>query len=295
MFLRYFLVILAIFGIFTSLVVIHFLNMPGVVSHPSVPPTVNPFSNSIVASGIVEALNENVSVGIPQAGLITNVFVKVGDTVKADEPLFELDSRDLNAELAIQSSNIGVLEATLRRLEDQLERLKSIKDPRAISQDEIKTRTNDVAIAKTQIEKAKREKEKTQVLIDRLTIRAPREGVVLQVKVRKGEFAALTPTEPAMILGNLNKMQVRVDIDEQNASRLTKNMVAVAFTKNKDKFEIPLTFERIEPYVIPKKSLTGASDERTDTRVLQVIYTFLPPKNFSIYVGQQVDVFIKAN
>jgi len=49
---------------------------------------------------------------------------------------------------------------------------------------------------------------------------------------------------------------------------------------------------RIEPYVIPKKSLTGDNTERVDTRVLQVIYRFERP-SFPIYAGQQVDVFIE--
>ena len=44
---------------------------------------------------------------------------------------------------------------------------------------------------------------------------------------------------------------------------------------------------------MPKKSLTGASAERVDTRVLQVLFGFdrgaLP-----IYVGQQMDVFVEA-
>ena len=51
-------------------------------------------------------------------------------------------------------------------------------------------------------------------------------------------------------------------------------------------------FVRIEPYVIPKVSLTGASTERVDTRVLQVIYKLDRPKDQPLYVGQQVDVFI---
>ncbi|MFO0082199.1 MAG: secretion protein HlyD, partial [Phycisphaerales bacterium] len=50
---------------------------------------------------------------------------------------------------------------------------------------------------------------------------------------------------------------------------------------------------RIEPYVIPKRSLTGESTERVDTRVLQVVYAF-PREALNAYVGQQVDVRIEA-
>jgi HlyD family secretion protein len=45
--------------------------------------------------------------------------------------------------------------------------------------------------------------------------------------------------------------------------------------------------------VIPKKSLTGDSTERVDTRVLQVLYTF-DPGDKPIYLGQQMDVFIET-
>jgi len=46
---------------------------------------------------------------------------------------------------------------------------------------------------------------------------------------------------------------------------------------------------------VPKVSLTGASTERVDTRVLQVIYAFERPQNRPVYVGQQVDLFVKTD
>jgi HlyD family secretion protein len=57
--------------------------------------------------------------------------------------------------------------------------------------------------------------------------------------------------------------------------------------------ETPLGFERLEPYVVPKVSLTGQSTERTDTRVLQVIYSF-DPRALPVYVGQKMDAYIEA-
>ena len=52
---------------------------------------------------------------------------------------------------------------------------------------------------------------------------------------------------------------------------------------------------RVEPYVIPKQSLTGRNTERVDSRVLQVIYAVEPREsNPDLYVGQQIDVFIKV-
>jgi hypothetical protein len=44
--------------------------------------------------------------------------------------------------------------------------------------------------------------------------------------------------------------------------------------------------------VRPKTSLTGASTERVDTRVLQLVYS-LPSDRLPLYVGQQVDVIVE--
>ena len=85
----------------------------------------------------------------------------------------------------------------------------------------------------------------------------------------------------------------RADVDEVNAPKVKPGSPGVAYLKGSTKQSIPLTFVRIEPYIVPKTALTGANTERVDTRVLQIIYRFdLPP--FPVYAGQQVDVFIQS-
>jgi hypothetical protein len=48
----------------------------------------------------------------------------------------------------------------------------------------------------------------------------------------------------------------------------------------------------VEPYVVPKRSLTGESSERVDTRVMQVLYSF-KRASLPVYPGQLMDVFIE--
>jgi hypothetical protein len=95
------------------------------------------------------------------------------------------------------------------------------------------------------------------------------------------------------LLGDTNRLQARVDVDEVNADRVAGGASAVASLKGDATKTIPLKFVRIEPYIVPKKNLTGSNTERVDMRVLQVIYEFSPPK-FPVYVGQQVDVFLEG-
>jgi HlyD family secretion protein len=273
---------------------------------PPVPPPHKPFERAVAATGILEAISENVALGVPTPGLVAEVNVKVNDVVKKDQVLFRLDDRDLRAEelssqakLEIDRALIAVGEAQLAKFQAQLKRLTGVDDKRAVSKDELSNREQDVVVATAQLSAAKAQLiasetaiKRIALLIDRLTIRAPRDGTILQVNTRAGEYVANTPKSPAMVLGNLDLLQVRADVDEQNATRIRPGQKAQGHLKGAPSVTFDLEFVRVEPYVIPKVSLTGASTERIDTRVLQVIFSLKRPANPPLYVGQQVNVFI---
>jgi RND family efflux transporter MFP subunit len=260
----------------------------------------------VAAAGIIEAGNENVRIAPPLAGLVTKVHVVVGDHVKAGAPLFQLDDRELLAQLETREAGIPPEQARIaeqrvhvKDIEEQYGRLQAVHDRRAVSEDDLKRTWYAMEMAKqtlvrteAELKHAIAQREETRALLDRLTVRAPRDGTVLQVDVRAGEYARLDAADPLMLLGATREMQVRADVDEVNAPLVTRGSPAVAYLKGSTNLSIPLKFTRIEPFVLPKKSLTGDNTERVDTRVLQVIYRFDPP-TFPVYVGQQVDVFIQ--
>lgn len=285
----------AILGAAATLVMVKHLHGQSPVKPPPIEPATKPYALSVAASGIIEARSENVSIGVPEAGLVTKVQVRVWDVVQEGQPLFTLDDRELRAQLAVNEANAVVAAATVQRSQDQLARLKGVNDLRAVSQDEVRTKEHDVAVAQAQFEAARALVEQNKVCLERLIIRAPRSGSVLQVNIRPGEYASATPKTAAMVLGDVEHLQIRADVDEQNAPRLQPGQTATAYIKGDTLQPIDLHFVRIEPYVVPKVSLTGASTERVDTRVLQVIYSFERPKDRPIYVGQQVDLFVRTD
>ncbi len=273
---------------------------------PPVAPPEKPFTKGLAATGILESAAENVSIGTPVPGLVSQVLVKVWDKVKEGQELMRLDDRELQAQLIgqeasieVNQANLGISQAQLAKAQDTLDRLKSITDQRAISQDDLRNRTNDVLVAKAQatqtqaqLNAAHAAVKQTQLLIERLTVRAPRAGSILQVNIRAGEYASFQNKQAAITLGDVDMLQVRADVDEQNALSVRPDQPAKAFLKGDGKTAYDLEFVRIDPFVIPKQSLTGASTERVDTRVLQVIYRLKVPAGTTLYVGQQVDVFI---
>lgn len=150
----------------------------------------------------------------------------------------------------------------------------------------------DVAVQRAAVVEARSQVESVKIMLDRLVVRAPVDGEVLQVNVRPGQLATLSWKEPMVVLGEVKRLHVRVDVDENDLYRFREGAPAVATLKGQVKPEFPLEFFRIEPYVIPKRSLTGDNSERVDTRVLQVLYILPDTPPARVYVGQQMDVFL---
>ena len=50
---------------------------------------------------------------------------------------------------------------------------------------------------------------------------------------------------------------------------------------------------KIETLIVNKNALTADNQERVDTRVLQLIYSF-KKDNYPAYIGQMLDVFIQS-
>lgn len=305
--IRYGTIAVALFGVFSMTQVLQQIRAQDTaIPPPPVKPPEKPPGTRLAATGIIEAREENVAIGTPVPGLVTQVNVKVSQQVQTGDPLMQLDDRELQAQLiqaeadiVVNQAQLEVAEAQRAKVQDNLERLKSVPDQRAISQDDLRNRTNDLKVAdaqvassRAQLAAAEAEVQYIKLLIERLTIRAPRPGTILQVNIREGEYASIQNRLAPMILGDLGKLQVRADVDEQNAVQVRKGEDATAYIKGNSLRGFPLKFVRIDPFVIPKQSLTGASTERVDTRVLQVIYELPVPEGTQLYVGQQVDVMI---
>jgi HlyD family secretion protein len=277
-------------------------------AQPVSQPAQAPFKSYIGGAGIVEARTQNICIGTSLPGIVKTVFVEVGDKVKANAPLFQIDDRELRADLRVKKANIvkaraAVAEAraSLKDYQAQYALVRAATDRRAVSVDDVQKRRYAAELARAKLKSAQAavtaaaaELKSTQTSLERLLVRAPLDCEVLQVNVRPGEYAQTgVLSTPLMRLGNLDRLHMRVDIDENDAWRFKPGTRGVAFLRGNRDLKAELVFVRVEPYVTPKTSLTGSSTERVDTRVLQVIYSF-DRNALPAFVGQQMDVFIET-
>ena len=210
-------------------------------------------------------------------------------------------------------------EADLEDLQSQLKTAERVSEQRALSREDLnrrrfaaqaanarldQARANlnllragawkpDIDVAKAEVAMAEADVHAARVEIDLLTIHAPVDGDILQVNIRPGEFAqSAILSEPIILLGNLDRLHVRVDIDENDAWRFKPHSPAFGYVRGNPELKTSLAFEYLEPYVVPKRSLTGDSAERVDTRVMQVIYSF-KREALNVHPGQLMDVYIE--
>jgi multidrug efflux pump subunit AcrA (membrane-fusion protein) len=236
----------------------------------------------------------------------------------AQASLDRLEAMPRAEEVAPSEAKVRTAEMTCKLQEDLAERADRVLARNAISEEEARQRRLSAAVARRQLDQANAELAllkagawepdkaiaraavkqararvlQTQTDLDRALVRAPLDGRVLQVNVRPGEYVGVPPGKALIVLGDTqNSVHVRVDIDEHDIPRYRPGAPARATPRGSPQTSYALEFVRVEPYVIPKKSLTGDSTERVDTRVLQAIYA-LDSTHLPIYVGQQLDVFI---
>jgi multidrug efflux pump subunit AcrA (membrane-fusion protein) len=248
------------------------------------------------------------------------MLVERAAVAAAEARIARLASLPRLEDVRIAEAKLVEANAALEEAARQLAMAESISDPRAMSKDALSRRRSDVEVAtarvrsaqaaldwqmagawKPELEVARAELAQTQARValvqtqlERLDVRAPLDATVLQLNLRAGEYATTgVLARPLVLLGRTDVLHVRVDIDENDSWRWNAAAAARAFVRGNRNMSAPLALVRVEPYVIPKRSLTGDSTERVDTRVLQALYSF-DPTALRVYVGQQLDVYVEA-
>jgi len=259
--------------------------------------------------------------------LIAERELKKSRLETARQELEELKAQPRPEKLPVAEEKVSEAEARVAERRDELKRLKPLFDTGTVTEDEITDARQEleaaratlkraeaelkllkagawernIDIAAAEVDLAQAEVDRIQADIELLTVRARTDARVLSVNIEPGEFVTSPSEEPLVVLGNVEDLHVRVDIDEYDIPRFDPSAPAVGMVKGHPEQKFDLKFHRVDPYVIPKESLTGRNTERVDTRVLQVIYKIVPSASAEwkatspLYVGQQINAFIKAS
>jgi multidrug resistance efflux pump len=314
-FSRYGLPVLAVLGLAFAAWVVLSGRPDRSMTEPAISPPRVPEAQltggTVSGAGLVEPSSELVQLSPLVPGVVSKVMVTAGDRVAAGQLLLVLDSRDAEAALreaeaarayadkAIASAKVDV--ANARR---QLDLLLGVSDPAAVAEQQRLDRRQALATAEARLALAEADRARAEAAIasarteiSRREIRSPRAGEILQVRTRAGQYVTAGPgpnnSDPPITMGETRPLHVRVDVDETEIGRVRQGGDAMVSVRGPNARQVPARFVRLEPLVIPKRSLTNQAGERVDVRVLQLIYA-LPDNADGFAVGQQVDAFLPA-
>lgn len=244
--------------------------------------------------------------------------------------LAELRAQPRRETLAVSAAQVELAKANLASAQSELAKQQRSYglDPRSISKLSLDNAANASRSAQASLDVARRQYELTKAgawsydianqehqvealtqaylsakaQLDKLTIRAPRRGVVLQVQTSVGAYASpqgvynpyTQQQDPILVMSDAPGMlAVRCYIDEILIPRMPQpsRLIAKMFVRGTN-ISIPLEFVRVQPYVTPKIELSNQRTEKVDLRVLPVVFRFRPPPGTAIYPGQLVDVYL---
>jgi HlyD family secretion protein len=128
-----------------------------------------------------------------------------------------------------------------------------------------------------------------RVNLEKLKIRAPIDGTVLQININPGELAAPSALQPLLSIANLSTLNVRAELDERDISEIKVGQAASVRSAAFPGKEFAGTVMAIAPLVEPSKLSARGSNNRTDVDAVEVVIKLTQPG--SLTAGMKVDVY----
>ncbi len=162
-----------------------------------------PISISREVTGIVTSLHES-TLASKVVGLVEEIRVREGDSVKAGSLLVRLDNRDLQAQLARA-------EAELENAALQLERMKELYAGESVAKQELDNAERTFRVARAT-------RETILANLAYTSIEAPFSGVITEKYIELGELA--TPGRPLLRLVDPSRLRLETTVPETDIAAL---------------------------------------------------------------------------
>lgn len=291
--LFYSLLFLSILGIGIVIVDIFYNQMPQEGNSEALPKIILPFKNFVAGVGIVEAKDKNIVLSSLKSGIIKKVFVHTGDSIKKGALLFTLDDSALVHQITVAKQALILAKMKLKVANDQLDIIKKTKkiSSQMVTNEKYESKEDNVEVAKKALLLAQTKVEMLEKNRALYKVYAPIDGYVLVSTLNVGAF--FSQNSKQLIIGK-KAFNLRVFVNEYDIWKFEPNTKAIAFVRGHPEMKVQLHYLYTVPYVVAKTNLTGKSTERTDTRVLQVVYG-VTKTDFPLFVGEQLDVFIETS
>jgi multidrug efflux system membrane fusion protein len=166
---------------------------------------------------------EVVTVQPQVSGRITEIHFADGADVRTGDPLFTIDPRPFQAEVAATEATLAQTRAALDLARIEFARVADLVDTRAISRQDYDAKSNAVEVAEAQVKRSEAAVETARLNLEYTSIRAPINGRAGQRLVDIGNVVNANDS-PLLVIQRLDPIYADFTITESDLTAVQKNM-----------------------------------------------------------------------
>ena len=201
---------------------------------------------------------------------------KASDRRRAEDALNDAETDLFNARAALDASavvrragggsdaDLGPARAALARAQEQLKTrttaLRAMEEASPLPSE-----------ADALLKSARAERLVARAAAEKMTIRAPIAGTVLQVSVRVGETAMPSAAQPLLVIGDLSKLRVRAELDDSDVGEIKVGQPVVVRAAAFPGREFAGKVTAIAPIVGAASTAPRGSRGPTDVEIVEVL------------------------
>jgi macrolide-specific efflux system membrane fusion protein len=179
-------------------------------------------SSVVKATGVIKPMvGAEVRVGSSVSGVVSRLFVRIGDTVEKGKLLAELDDRELVARRNASEAAVQLASANLSYTRADLRRKQELSKVRVIATSELELAQQAYEIAEQQYKQAQANLADAVTQLSYGKIFAPIAGTVESVSTQEGETVAASFAAPTFVtLLDLSRLEVWAYVDETDIGKI---------------------------------------------------------------------------
>lgn len=205
--------------------------------------------------------SEQVSVRPEVNGKILVLAVDLGDEVKKDDLLFQLDDRDLQIEREQRETSIARAKLNLEQARRDYERAQQLFNAKLLPGQDFETAKTTFDLAKNSIEQGQKELDLTNDKLRRTRVTAPFDCTVLTRPVSVGQAVSgsggFNSGTEVLTIANLNDLVINAHINQADVGRLKVGQEVEVSVEAVPGLKVIGKVERIAPQATIKNNIKG--------------------------------------
>ena len=193
------------------------------------------FEIVVSASGEVKPI-DRIEIKSKASGVVEELPVEVGDTIRKGDLIARLDQKDERAALEQARADYDIAKAELKQAQHNFDRRNQLFEKGLISEEERDQIVLGLAVAKGKLIQAKTALERAEERFAESIVRAPIDGIILQKYVEEGQIIASGVSNvgggtPIVDLADMSSVHIEAGIDEIDIGKVRVGQEAVVIAE----------------------------------------------------------------